>query len=492
MRYITVRPDGVLDSETGELHDHLDLALLMTTMPGGIIAGRNLYEILSGLADDVRKDEGWTMQVHAQHSRTKDDRAYGIIYYSRLSYRQAKLGGRSKRKRPPAIKWLVLNMELFNECDDVDVAARALVSLTDKRGIKARYSPGTIGGALLRASPQWEFGRNPAPRFISEAARPHLPGNLYALRDKYKRADRALYLDQSSSHHTIASTIDLPHPHYIRARGRFRAMERGGEIPDTDITPYWLASPSLLQLHNHIGVIVATVEVSYIPPSKLHLYPHWAKKSGEYQVWIWTPELRLIDRYIRIRRVSAALTAFRHDPALREYANWSIEQLASPDAHSAMKPALLAAYGMLAVRNRHSFVSHSIHGRGKPPRADEVRFPLVNGPVYRSTVERKRTPVIQNVVARGVIEAETATRSLELARTLESQKLKVIQIYADGIIVESDSVPLLPPEWRVACALDDVRAHTPNAVLSKNLVKLPGIPNGRRASAILTGQAERG
>ena len=485
MRYITVRGDGVLDSDTGEVHDRLELGLLLTSGQGGIIAGRNLYPILSSLADDARSDSGWTMQVHAQHQRTKDQRAHGVIYYSRISYRSPKIGGREDRRRPPAIKWLVLNMELFTESEDIETGAQALVHLAYARGIKPRYSPGTYGGALLRASPEWSSDRNPAPRFISEAARPHMPGNLYALRYNHDYSESALYIDQSSSHHTIAATVPLPHPAYLRARGRFRNVESKGELPDMDTTAYWLRTPSLLELHSHIGVIVATVEVGYIPPSRVHLYPNWCKTPGDKQVWIWTPELRLLDRHIRIRRVSASLTSHVPDPALAEYGKWSLDYLKN-HKHPAVKPALLAAYGMLAVRNRESFVTHSIHGRGRPPRSTEIKFPLVNGPVYQSTVERKRTPVIQNVVARGVIEAETLTRSLELARTMEDQKIQVLQIYADGIIVKTDQVPILPPIWRVACGLSELQAGAPNQVLSKNLLKLPGIPNGRRTSAIVT------
>lgn len=482
MRYIIVNPDSVLDTETGELHKTISLPMLLASGNGGIIAGRNLYPILSSLSDGVRKDSGWTMIVHTQYQRNiKTDRASGLIYYSRISYRAPKVGTRQNRKRPPAIKWLVLNMELFSESEDIETAARALVQVSVSRGVRPRYSPGTIGGSLLSASPAWEKGRNPAPRFISEAARPHMPGNFYALREGYKSAESALYLDQSSSHHTIASSIPLPHPGYLRARGKFRSVERRGERPI--MTDKWLHNTSLLNLHNHIGVIVATVRVANIPPNKMHLYPRWMNKPGQRQVWIWTPELRILDRFVEIVRVTAALTSFVADPVLKEYANWSLSQL-SLKLHPAVKPALLAAYGMLAVRSREDFTIHSIHGRGKPPRADVVQFPLVNGGVYRSTVERKRTPVIQNVVARGVIEAETMTRSIELARDMESRRIKVLQIYADGIIIQTAQVPLLPPNWRIAAELSNLQARTPNSVVSKNLLKLPGIPNGRRTMIV--------
>lgn len=485
MRYIIVRPDGILDTDTGELSDSLSLPMLLTCGNGGVIAGRNLYPLLSLLSDDIRKDTGWTMVVHAQHQKVKRDKVGGIIYYSRISYRAPKVGGRNNRRRPPAIKWMVLNLELFTESEDLEAAARALVSIAEKRGVRPRYSPGTIGGALLRASPDWEPGRNPAPRFISEAARPHMPGNLYTLRHGYRNSKRALYLDQHSSHHTIASSIPLPHPKYLRARGRFRSVEKRGSYPE--VTDRWLGGVDLLTLHNHIGVMVATLQIGHLAPTEKHLYPRWAQKAGTKQVWLWTPELRLLDRRIQIVKVSAALTSYRPDPALAEYAKWSLDQIHSCDFHPCIKPALLAAYGMLAVNNRESFTTHTIHGRPKPPRAESVNFPLVSGAVFRSTVERKRTPVIQNVVARGVIEAETSVRSIEMAREMEAMKIKVLQIYADGIIVESDQIPILPPTWRVSAELTNLVARTPNSVLADNLVKLPGIPNGRRTTVLRSG-----
>lgn len=488
MRYILVTPNGVLDTDTGELHDKLLLSILLTHGNGGVIAGRNLYPLLSELSSDIRKDTGWTMVVHAQQQRVKRDRVGGIIYYSRISYRPAKIGARNSRRRPPAIKWLVLNLELFTESEDIQGAAEALVQICENRGIRPRYSPGTIGGALLRASPNWEVGRNPAPRFISEAARPNMPGNLYALRSKYKTAKCAIYLDQHSAHHTIASSIPLPHPAYLRARGRFRSVEKRGLVPNADITDRWLGDFSLLDLHNHIGVIVATVEVDHLAPSQTHLYPPWCARRGTRQQWIWTPELRLLDRRIRIRKITAALTSYVSDPVLKEFADWSLSQL-SNGLNPAVKPALLAAYGMLAVRSRESFVSHTIHGRAMPPRAESVQFPLVNGPVFRSTVEGKRTPIIQNVVARGVIEAETQVRSIEMAREMENMKLKVLQIYADGIVVETDQIPILPPTWRVAAQLTNLVARTPNSLLSDSLVKLPGIPNGRRTTYVQQAKA---
>lgn len=480
MRTVLKVPGGFLDSKSGELHNSLSLPRLLTTGQDGVISGFNLYPAICALELGVRSDHGWTAYVHKQGQKSREDHVHGVIYYSRLTYRFPKRTHRGPRPRTQ--KWRILNLELFCELTEdasqIAHATESLIKLAVRRGIKLPYSPGSFGGKMLRASPAWEKKRKPAPRFISEAAREHLPGNHYALRKGFRTVKTAIYLDQKSSHHTIASTIALPHPHYLRARGRFRSVERGG-------SPRWKVTDSLLESQGHVGVLVATVDCRTIADSQRHLYPRWAQTPGEKQVWLWTPELRLLqDRFygkVKLIHISAGLTSYRRDLALEEYAKWSLSQL-DGSQHSAIKPALLAAYGMLAVRAHKGTDVYTIHGRKPSPRSEVVRLPLVDGPVYRSTVGRKWTPTIQNVVARGVIEAETLTRSLEYARILELQKIPVLQVYADGIIADTTEPPLLPVGWRWVGNLTNLSARTSNSVISDNLVRLPGIPHGRRVA----------
>ena len=481
MRYVFVTPHGIIDSRTGETLDterHLERVLC--ERPGGVIAGNNLYPVLSRIVPMVRSDHGWSAQLKLQQKRKpKTGRVGGVIYFTHLSYRFANERKHGKRFRPGAVKWLVLNLELFCETDDVAGAAKALVSLADRRGIKPRYSPGSFGGALLRASSQWEKGRSPAPWFISEKARNHLPGNMYALRYGYRMRTipRAYYLDQKSSHHTIASTIPLPHPAYLRARGRLRQVEAGKHPP-------WIKGDNVKTfLSRHIGLLCARVECDYIPPTQQHLYPPWCSKRGQRDLWIWTPELRLFDRRIRLRWITAALTSYKLDPVLLEYAEWALSQLERSDKHPAIKAALLASYGVLAVKSFGDVERYSLSGRPKPPRAEIVTLPLV-GDSYRSTVAHTRVSAVQNVIARGVIESETRTRSIEYARELESQGIKVSQIYADGIIAITDHMPFLPKYWRVAGELTDVHSPSPNTIFSREMTRTPGIPSGRRETRI--------
>jgi hypothetical protein len=442
-----------------------------------------MYPLLALLVTMIKSDHGWTSEVKLQQKkRMNSGNIGGVIYFTRLTYRFPKQRRRSGRYRPGSIKWLVLNLELFSEVLDDELldAAMTLVELADKRGITPRHSPGAFAGAMIRASKEWDTHRDAAPWFISEAARRYLPGNMYATRTGYavRTTRHAYYLDQKSSHHTIASTINLPDPKSLRARGYFRAAERNESLS-------WISALcDILELGKHVGLLYATVECDTIPSNKEHLYPPWARVPGERAVWLWTPELRLLDRRVRLRWVSASLTSITKDLVLSEYAHWCLSILAGKP-HVVVKPALLAAYGLLGVLAGKDIQKYSIHGREKPPRSLVTKLPLV-GTCYVSTVKNTRVSRIQNVVARGVIEAETRTRSIELARVMENDlSIKVIQIYADGIIIDTQSVPLLPPTWRIAGELTNVRLPSPNTIVSDNMVRMPGVPGGRRRVSIV-------
>jgi len=484
VRVISVSSRGILDTQTGEISPTLDIEKHLTQYPGGVIAGNNLYELLASLAPEVKKDEGWTMTISLQQQRTRpmdlrETRLTGKIYVSRITYRYPKVGGRANRKRPPAIKWVVLELGLFMESppsDPTDIAraGQSLVELATRRGIKPRPSPGSFGSAMLRASSEWSKRRHAAPEFISTIAREHLPGNYYAISQKTKgrNLEHVYYMDQEASHHKIASSIPLPHPHTLRARGYFRGAENKTYTPWTN---------DYAKLRQYVGLVLCRVHCATLPQEQEHLYPPWAKKPGTQNVWIWTPELRLFegDHRLQFEHVICALVSRHTDTALWEYAEWALEQRKRPDKNN-YKSALLAAYGMLACRSDRPLNNFSVHGRAKPPRAMIVELPLLPE-VYRSEVRRTRAPSTQNVIARGVIEAETRTRSLEYAKQLEADGIPVAQIYADGLLAAVNQMPLhIPEHWRIAASLTHVRSPHPNSIISDQLVRLPGILGSAR------------
>jgi hypothetical protein len=489
VRILAVSTLGVLEADTGEIHTHPTLPILLTNGEGGIIVGNNLYPILAPLAKEIQSDEGWTMTISVQQQSVRphdpdEKRKTGKIYINRLTYRAAKIREDGARRRPRAIKWVVIEIGLFIEQPPtglqalVDIA-KTFIDLADRRKINPRPSPGSFGSAMLRASPQWNAKgkRNPAPWFISKLARDHLPGNYYALSPKAGTANETIpsvyYVDQESSHHKIVNSTPMPDPSRLHARGALRRVEN-------DIYPNWIED--VKQLTGHIGLLCCQVNIGFIPDSLRFMYPPWAHRSGTHIRWIWTPELRLFqnDHRIHLQHVSCALTSTRPDPALWEYSDFALEQIRRLGAKAkTVKPALLAAYGMLACKGDPISI-YSVHGRKKPPKAEVISLPLLPR-VYMSKLDRTNVPSTQNVIARGVIEAETRTRSIEYARQLEAEGLKVAQIYADGILVATDRMPLLLPEhWRIAAALTRVSSPHPNSIISKELIRLPGIQSSER------------
>lgn len=359
-----------------------------------------------------------------------------------------------------------------SDLDEILSAGRSLLELAERRGIRPRPSPGSLGAALLRGSPEWK-NRRPAPSFISEFARTHLPGNYYAVstRMKGKRLEHAYYMDQEASHHKVAASIPLPDPRTLHARGFYRAAEKGEYRRWTD---------DLSILKGDFGLLCCVVNVGILPPTKIHLYPPWAHEHGTKARWLWTPDIRLLDDpRMDFYHVCCAFTSHRIDTALWEYAEWALEQR-SREGSSVYKGSLLAAYGMLACRSDRPIRLLSVHGRGPAPRQHVMELPLLPE-VYMSEVQNRRTPTVQNVIARGVIEAETRARSLEYARRLESEGIPVAQIYADGLLAVTDQLPLdIPEHWRIAASLTRVAAPKPNQIVSDQLVRLPGILGSAR------------
>jgi hypothetical protein len=88
------------------------------------------------------------------------------------------------------------------------------------------------------------------------------------------------------------------------------------------------------------------------------------------------------------------------------------------------------------------------------------------------------------VIARGVIEAECLTRTIEMARKLESEGHEVVHLYADGLLTTAEQLPFLPEGWRVQATLTDVTSPHPNSLISREIIRMPGIPNGRRTAYI--------
>lgn len=491
-KVIVIHNDSAYDSWTGLVSPaipRLASLILNETDTDAYVAGTRLYSTLAQLNEMMTPEaSGWRMRISTRRrsvmSRNGKRSVLGQFFVDYMAlYTRARIPQGKKRKTR---RIDIINLELFKEpppegINDQMSMAVAILELCHSRKTTFRNTRGSLASAFLKQSPYWEKGRHAAPRFINQTAREQLPGNFYSVAYAKKGEkfggtvfDHCYYLDQKSSHHNIALTTPVPHPQQIHARGYYqRAMERDYRR--------WADHKSdvgkLLLSGRHIGLVLARVHISTIPGSMTHLYPPWAtRKRGERYIWLWTPELRLFegDHRIQLEHFVCALTADTADPVIPEYAEWSLDQLkVNAQRKKATKSILLAGYGMLAFNARQYDVYHYWGGRNTKPK---VQIPVA-GTVGETRIRLPDDiePTIVNVAARGVIEAEARTRSIEFARQLTSQGLHVPQIYADGLLVHTDTLPFLPDGWDVSHSLTHVTIPRPNAIVSRELVKLPGV-----------------
>lgn len=489
---VPVAYEGIHDSRSGQYTDRL-LHDIMLDAPGGIIAGYGLYRLLSVMCEAL-KDQGrgeWSFYIHGSKRKVKvremERRINGPYYVERVSYRapvesgeewvaDSNIGGQKrKRYRPPTIKWIVWNLELFMPgCHPVEAGER-LLRICERRGISPKSTPGGIGSAMLRASSEWKKDRQPAPFFISDIARKHLPGNYYEHKPSFLKAKRVTLFDQVAAHHNIVNSIPLPDPSSIRRRGIRVDQANGDPVRSKRV-------PRILQ--GHWGLLHAKIECDTVPREVSHLYPRWARTKGTHWRMIWTPELRLLDNRVRLLGISSAFTGYKPDIALLEYSDFALSEI-EKDPNPVVKAALHAAYGSLAAQTRSEYEIVVAGREQKSSKSEKVKLPLF-GEAESFTIPRgKRHPILQNVIAYGVIQAEQTTRSIEFGRSLEAEGYPVLQVYADAVLAGVSQLPFTPNGWVAKHLLDDLVAGAPNQIISSTVQRLPGIHGHRRRALVL-------
>jgi hypothetical protein len=493
-KVIVVQGDNAYDSWTGLVSPaipRLASLILNENDTDAYVAGTRLYSTLAQLNDMMTPEaSGWRMRISTRRRSVmaKDGKrsVLGQFFVDYMALYTRSRMPQGKRRKTRRID--VINLELFKEPPPEDIneqmsMAIAILELCESRKTRFRNTRGSLASAFMKQSPHWEVGRHAAPKFINQTAREHLPGNFYSVAQGPRKPgtkfggtvfDHCYYLDQKSSHHAIALSTPVPHPQQLHARGYYqRAMERDYRRwadPNSDVGRGILNG-------SQIGLVVARVYISTIPRSLAHLYPPWAThKGGQKYVWLWTPELRLFqgDHRLQLEHFVCGITADTADPVIPEYADWSLKQLkVNAQRKRTTKSILLAGYGMLAFNARQYDIYHYWGGRNTKAK---VHIPIA-GVVGETRIRLPEDvePSIVNVAARGIIEAEARTRSIEYARQLTGEGLHVPQIYADGLLVHTDTLPFLPDGWDVSHSLTHVTIPRPNAIVSRELVKLPGV-----------------
>jgi hypothetical protein len=443
------------------------------------IVGTRLYEPLAKFNNEVQdKVPGWRMRITNRRRQAYLDggrvKVSGRFFVDYICIDQ-RVGAHKTRRRIPRKRIDIMNLDLlYNKppelCEDQLTAAIALLEMCKHRGVSYKVTKGAIGSSMLKRSPYWVRGRKAAPKFINDKARKYLPGNFYSISRRVKSEHfqnkhlwtipHCYYIDQTSAHHNIVTQITIPSPESIHMRGNVHV-----ENP-----PEWR---KLDQIAGHYGLVLCKLQTGHLPPDSRYLYPSWARKYGAHFVWLWTPELRLLDERTKLDYIAGGITGTIPDKVLPEYARWALDELKLDKTGAQYKKAaLLAAYGMLAFNGADQKPLYRYWG-GETAK-QKVEIPLA-GFVGESKITFRGSELSTvNVIARGLIEAETRTRSIEYARELHRNGYHVPQIYADGLLVATDQLPFIRDGWRVSHSLTRVHIPRPNAFISDTLVKLPG------------------
>jgi hypothetical protein len=241
-------------------------------------------------------------------------------------------------------------------------------------------------------------------------------------------------------------------------------------------------------------LVAASIRVGNIPRKFLHLTPAFLRRPGTHTAFLYTNEWFYFEEwkdYCEVDHIVAAWTSTNTDNLIPEYAEWALSEIGSLDGvgRRAAKSVLLAAYGMLATDPNKVSLNYF---QSRIEKGVTVTIPY-GGEVRQITFRRHgfNQPALRHVIARGIIEAETRKRSLIYAASLEKDfAIRTLCIYADGIIVDGQALPFLPPGWKIENYLHNVHFLHPTAFTSQEVTKIPGLPvdtrntirNGERIS----------
>lgn len=475
MRILGIGGSDLIDTDTGEVMPASNLGFCVVKGEGGYLIGCNLFHHVGRLNEVFGDFPGWTVQIQSKEKRLLRGTGRLIIgsflpiYFGFVTPKDQRPSGTERRKRTVRRMFYCMDLEEIVGVRQVDLAdclayGKSILDLCQARGVKFTANRGGLATRLLKASPEWEVGRRAAPRFVNEHARTALPGNYYGLGTVPRKVHRsAVYVDQVSSHHAVALTTPVPHPHHVRARGNYRSESRAWITDSHQVRDF---------MDKHIGLVAAMVDVSHIPDRVKHLYPPFMHTPGRRVEYLYTNELEYFDGHrANLDFLVSAWTAPIPDPVVPEYARWALDQRNQAPGR---KPLLLAAYGSLAQRSDRPLTLY-LSWRGQGLRSMLPGAGYMNEKVKVPNADQPQ-PRIVNVLARGIIEAETRRRSLSYARELHTRGVSVLSVYVDGLILETDRLPFLPEGWEVEAYLTDLQFQHPNSWTSREQSKQPGIP----------------
>lgn len=492
--FLFVGRDHFLIEETGEIKPRKECANYLLTYSGEcpILCTNDSASLVKEL-DDILKDvPNWTWRatplrrVKRGSGKPREAKAAVSIRLNPLYCGFKRANGHNGNRYFHFIDTVGItqrtSQHLYPELDEIQSLERFGVRYRDfcrTNNIPLANTRGAIGGAFLR-DPRW-FGPSERiiPTFVNETAREHLPGNHYELLAPTHETLEGLYLDISNAHHDAARRTEFPDPAGIRARGKHRSSQESTPSGEPWARANSRKGRAILSTH---GMVL--LQCGYRGTAKgtiVHPAARTATTNRPNYIYAYTNELNLLrSSGFSIDGIEAAWTSGRTSRSLNNYAEHAIETLqrTSPEDKQWIKPLLLSTYGMLGKRpNQYQSVSNF---GGK-----SYTWPTSSGWIEGGVKETSKmySPATTNVVALGMIQAETRRNVIETARYLQSVGVHVLALYADSLICATTSpgvpgpvqLPFLTPEWRVKTELTGLRFFNPVSFISDQEERLPGI-----------------
>lgn len=335
----------------------------------------------------------------------------------------------------------------------------------------SRFAGGNEGG--------W---RRKIPAATNRRLRAFLPGNHYQLLGRREHTYSTVHkYDQAGAHHYAALTSQFPHPDSFRVDGWFRRPE---PIPGTLFDqrgPIRVNTQKWGELTRNPGLFIIGVSVPELVAADNLEIPALRRPGQRWQI-LTSVELEHARQVpgVRLLDIWACWTSPDQDDRLPEYALWAGQQLAgSTDRRRRwLKPLLLVAYGMLAVRPGRFRTAWRWCARPDGAVGWQTRYGHLTG--YERIGSTERESPVANVAWRAIIESKVRLQSLQFARELRSTGMRPIAVYADAVFAtgRQPNGPLLPP-WRYEGMIHDLIFESPGRYRSVEETRLPGVPRAR-------------
>ena len=349
---------------------------------------------------------------------------------------------------------------------------RELRDWCNQAGWEVRATKGAIAAQAFTDPRFYPNARRKVPAVINRTAREHMPGNhLRLLVEPNGQSYTAWYLDQQSAHHWHAQNIGLPTSNSLWAFGNF--ITRRAVYKDHVASEFY--GLHCLDLEHH---------------GRWHPFDWMPQERTLTAQYVWTSELEhLIAMGWRISGVRASWGSTKRDVGLSRFAAWAQTQRDTFPEYKWLKPLLLATYGAVAGRPRYFERYYNVARKGD---VEEIVIGACRVTVKHVKGKIRLEPRFTNVLHRGLIEASMRSETVMMAQELNRQGCKVLQLYADGVIVEDDGEPTFPlfAPWRLYKQNGGLLTHYEPvddvSIQSDQIQKLPGRPRRGRFVRVKT------